>query len=203
MRRGRAPVLLLVALSAGCRTEETLVAPDPHLQRMLKQPKVVPYDDEPLLPHGMSMQAPPEGTLPAGAVVDDPLVESGQIRGHYAERVPIRVDRALVEVGRRRFETFCAACHGALGDGDTPVAARMTLRKPPSLHEPRIAAYPPGRVFRTIREGYGLMPGYADVLSTEEAWGVALYVRALELSRHAQVARLPAEVRAQLATEAP
>ena len=42
----------------------------------------------------------------------------------------------------RRFETFCAACHGVLGDGTSVVAAKMALRKPPSLQEARIRALP-------------------------------------------------------------
>ncbi len=46
-------------LLPGCRTRDTFVDPDPHLERMLDQPKVVPY--------GQAMMQPPEGTLPASA----------------------------------------------------------------------------------------------------------------------------------------
>src|SRR5262245_22524705 len=43
------------------------------------------------------------------------------------------ITRALIERGRDRFDRMCAACHGVRGDGDSPVARAMTLRRPPSL----------------------------------------------------------------------
>jgi mono/diheme cytochrome c family protein len=149
------------------------------------------------------MQQPPDGTLPVDAVTDDPLLATGAAGGRWAERIPMRVDRRLVEEGRTRFDVFCAACHGVLGDGNSPVADRMSLRKPPSLHEARIRAYPAGRVFQTIREGYGLMPSYAVQLPIRDAWAVVAYVHALQLARGAPVASLPADLRAELAREAP
>jgi mono/diheme cytochrome c family protein len=193
---------LSLPLSA-CRTEQTIVPPDPHLNRMVDQAKRIAYEEDPLLPHGMVMQQPPEGTLPVDAIAGQPLLATGVAEGRWAERIPLRVDRALLEDGRERFDVFCATCHGVTGDGASVVAEKMTLRPPPSLHDARIRAYPPGRVFQTIREGYGLMPSYAVPLSARDAWAVVAYVRALQLARGARVASLPADVRAQLAKEAP
>jgi mono/diheme cytochrome c family protein len=192
-----------LALVVACRTDQTIVTPDPHLQRMLKQEKVVPYDDAPQLPGGTAMQEPPEGTLPVNAVLADPAVTSGASRGRYVERIPVRVERALVEMGRTHFETFCAACHGITGDGVSIVADKMALRKPPDLNQPAIRGYAPGRIFTAIREGYGLMPSYAVQLSVEQAWGVVAYVNALQLARSAPVAELPATLRSELARRAP
>ncbi len=194
-----APALLL----GGCRTEQTIVTPDPHLNRMLVQEKRTAYSDDPLLPKGMTMQQPPEGTLPSDAIVGQPGLATGVADGRWLERIPLRVDRPLLEDGRRRFETFCATCHGVLGDGDSLVADKMALRKPPSLHEARIAGYPPGRVFQTVRGGYGLMPSYATQIGVRDAWGVVAYVHALQLARGARVESLPPDVRAELAKEAP
>jgi mono/diheme cytochrome c family protein len=169
----------------------------------VRQEKVVAYDDEPLLPQGMSMQKPPEGTVRADAVPDDPRVSAGMEDGRAVERIPVSVDRALVLGGRRDYETFCTPCHGLLGDGDGAVAEKMTLRRPPSLHEARIAAEPPGLLFRTLRQGYGLMPSYGVQLSTRETWGVVAYLRALSLARGARVAELPGPIRDELVREAP
>ena len=198
-----ASVVASAFLLAGCRAEQTLVEPDPHLERMLTQPKRLAYDEDPSLPRHMAMQAPPPGTLPVDAIVGDPLVSTGASGDRWAERIPVPIDRAAVERGRVAFDRFCAACHGVLGDGVSVVASKMDLRKPPSLHEARIRAYPPGRVFRTIREGYGLMPSYAVQLSIPDAWSVVAYVSALQLARGARVADLPPELRARLAREAP
>ena len=170
---------------------------------MLEQNKVLAYDEAPFLPRAMAMQLPPEGTIPIDAIAGDPLIAEGVENDRYAERFPLPIDRALVEIGRQRFDTFCATCHGVLGDGVSVVAEKMALRKPENLLEARIVAYPLGRIYRTIREGYGLMPSYAVQISIREAWGVTAYVRALQLARHATVASLPPELQAELARNAP
>ncbi len=188
---------------AACRTEQTLVEPDPHLERMLSQEKVLPYQANPLLPGGMAMQRPPDGTLPVSALVGEPLLGTGAEGGHWADRIPMPIDRATLAEGREQFDVFCATCHGVLGDGASAVSEKMTLRKPPSLVGAEVRAMPPGRIFRTIREGYGLMPSYAVQLAVRDAWGVVAYVRALQIARGVSVSRLPPPFRERLAREAP
>jgi mono/diheme cytochrome c family protein len=209
------PGLALVALVLGvaaCRTEQTLVTPDPHLERMLDQPKAMAYGEAPLLPNDATMQSPPDGTLAVDALLGpSALVTGADPAGHaagtpaegYVDRIPLAVDRALLETGRARFEVFCAACHGVLGDGASAVAPQMALRKPPSLVDPPKSTDPPGEMFNTIRKGYGLMPSYAVQLSVNDAWAVVAYLRALRLARRARVSELPPELRERLAQEAP
>lgn len=196
-------VVLAGCLLLACRTEQTFVEPDPHLERMLTQPKVLAYQQIPFLPREMAMQSPPPGTLPVDAVVDNARVTSGVSGDHWVEQIPIPMNRGLLEQGRVGFERFCAPCHGILGDGVSVVADKMALRRPENLQEGRIRAYPPGRVFQTIRKGYGLMPSYEVQLSVQETWAVVAYLRALQLARDARVADLPPQVRDQLTREAP
>jgi mono/diheme cytochrome c family protein len=196
----RPEVLALTALLAplfACRTEQTFIRPHPHLERMLKQEKLLPYEDSDVLPHGMAMQTPPEGTEPVDAPIQDPLITTGTKGGHYADRIPILVDHAMVERGRSRFDAFCAPCHGVLGDGVSVVAREMNLRKPANL-QGAARGYPPGEIFQVIRRGYGLMPAYQVQLSVEDSWAVVAYVRALQTSRAVPVDRLPPELRARL-----
>jgi mono/diheme cytochrome c family protein len=198
----RTATACLLALGA-CRTEQTLVKPDPQLDRMVKQEKVLPYDAVPFLPNGMAMQRPPDGTMTVDAVVGDPALTTGVVDGHWVHRIPAPVDRALLEGGRVTFERVCATCHGILGDGESAVSEKMSLRKPPSLVGGDVRALPAGQVFRTIRAGYGLMPPFAAELSIQESWGAVAYLRALQLSRGVPVAELPDELKARLAKEAP
>jgi mono/diheme cytochrome c family protein len=200
----------LALVVAGCRTEQTIVAPDPHLERMVDQPKAMPYGEAPLLPDGMTMQQPPDGTLSVDAVaaseVTTGLTEDAHPGGEssrYATRVPIPIDRALLETGRARFETICAACHGILGDGTSVVATHMALRKPPSLLVPPASTDEVGEQFHTVVHGYGLMPSYRVQLSDREAWAVVAYLQALRLAQRARVSDLPPDVRERLAQEAP
>jgi mono/diheme cytochrome c family protein len=200
------PFVCGAAFLPGCSTRSTLVTPDPHLERMLEQPKVLPYDEDPAVQGAAAMRWPPPGTLPwrehPGTPLDAPLL-TGADHGRYLERIPIPVTRDLLETGRRGFDVVCATCHGVTGDGECVVAEKMFLQRPPSLHKPPYRDYPPGRIYATVTEGYGLMPAYRDVLDPEERWAIAAYVGALRLSRLARVADLPARVRDELAREAP
>jgi hypothetical protein len=79
----------------------------------------------------------------------------------------------------------------------------MSLRPPPSLQTPSVRSFPPGRLFRIISEGYGMMPPYRAELPNEARWGVVAYLRALELSQNAPLALAPSDVRARLMSEVP
>ena len=191
-------ILAATPLLLACRTEQTLVEPDPHLNRMLVQEKRLPYDVDPNMPHGMTMQPPPPGTLSTAEIAGDPARRTGVAGDRWVERIPISIDRTAIDRGRAHFDTLCAACHGVLGDGNSVVAEKMALRKPRNLLDPGVRTFPPGRIFETVRDGYGLMPPYAAWLSYDETWEVIAYVRALELARGAVVADLPPGVRARL-----
>jgi mono/diheme cytochrome c family protein len=71
----------------------------------------------------------------------------------------------------------------------------MQRRRPPALHEPRIAALTPGAMYRVILDGYGVMPSYAAMLDIADRWAVVAYVRTLALSWTARLDALPAAVR--------
>jgi len=204
----RPALLAAVACAAatallGCRTRDTLITPDPHLNRMLVQEKKVAYQADVDLPHGMTMMQPPVGTMPADAFVGDPRIATGVEGDHWIARVPVRVDREQMQQGRRLFDRYCAACHGVAGDAVTIVADRMALRKPRNLLDAEVRGYPDGRIYQAIRQGYGLMPSYDVQLSVRDSWDVVAYVRALQLATGARAADLPADVRADLAKEAP
>ncbi|HEX3771047.1 MAG TPA: cytochrome c, partial [Polyangiaceae bacterium] len=171
--------------------------------RMLDQPKAMPYASQPLLPDQAAMQRPPEGTLPADTDRRGPAVVTGIAEGKFVDRIPVPVDRAMLETGRARFETFCAPCHGVLGDGVSSVARVMALRKPVNLHVPPASTDVVGEQFHTVRHGYGLMPSYAVQLSVDDTWAVVAYLEALRVARHAVVADLPPDIRAYLAKELP
>ena len=203
MRSAALAVAVLALGPAGCRTEQTLVTPDPHLERMLDQPKVRAYDEAPLLPHESAMQSPPEGTLTVDAPIGSSPLLTGADGDGYIRVVPVPIDRALLETGRARFDVFCATCHGVLGDGVSAVAPQMALRKPPNLVVPPKTTDPVGDTFNTIRNGYGLMPSYKVQLSVNDTWAVVAYLRALRLAQHARVSDLPADVRERLAEEDP
>lgn len=169
------------------------------LERMLVQPRYHPYGESRFFADGRMMRPPPEGALRADApeVVGEPAVPGAMDGGRDRDRIPLVLTMDLLRLGRERFDVACAPCHGVLGDGASAVAMRMTLRPPPPLIGSNVRAMPAGRLYRIVEEGYGLMPGYAELLSPLERWAVVAYLRALQLSQAAELDALPAAIRAE------
>jgi mono/diheme cytochrome c family protein len=193
-------VLARVARSLCATALVWLIGCDVDLERMLDQKRYDPYEPSEHFDDGMVMRTPPVGTVPRSRLMAPAPVIQGVQDGKLVERIPVDMSPALVERGRNRYEIFCAPCHGVLGDSDNRVAASMTLRPPPSLHEPRLRDYPPGRVYQVITGGYGLMRSYAAELPVADRWAVVAYVQALQLSQYTELDRLPAELREEAST---
>jgi len=192
----------LCAALAGCDNRDAFHRPEPGLERMLLQPRATPYGASSSFSDGRVMRPPVADTV-ARERLGRSRLETGRDGADYAKEIPLPVTRASLELGRQSFERICATCHGVLGDGQSVVAEKMELRKPPSLHEARIQQLPPGKVFEVASDGYGFMPGYRAVLSPEERWAVVAYLDVLRLSQAVAVARLTPAMRAELAEEAP
>jgi mono/diheme cytochrome c family protein len=173
-------LFLGTVVMAGCGRKADVI----DWNRMKHQLKALAYDDSPYLPKGRVNQIPPAHTVATDAPLD-------------VRRPPITL--ALVERGRDRFQIHCAACHGNDGAADTPVARYMSLRKPPSLSDPRIVGFSDDQIVTIISDGYGLMPSYAAQLPIEDRWAVTSYVRALQLSRAVALDALPAPLRSEAA----
>jgi mono/diheme cytochrome c family protein len=191
-RGGSAPKLRMLVLlfGLGCQVD---------LERMLDQHKAEAYDQSPFFEDGRSMRRPPAGTVPVTRLTGAPELVTGSVDGRYVTTIPVSLDAALLARGEDRFRIFCRTCHGPLGDGESEVAENMKLRKPPSLHEPRLRELSPGHLFRIIGEGYGLMPAYADELPYRDRWAVVAFVRALQLSQNVALVELPQNLREEAA----
>jgi mono/diheme cytochrome c family protein len=183
----RWPLLAIVplVLSLGCEWD---------YERMIDQHKAKAYQANPYLPNEVTLQAPPIGTVSREQLLGPPSLAVGIVAGRYVDDVPIEVSRQTLERGRNRFEIFCAACHGLLGDGQSEVAENMTLVPPPSLHLARLRAFPAGRLFAVASQGYGLMPGYESRIERFDRWALVAYVQVLQLSQHIERTELPAQM---------
>jgi mono/diheme cytochrome c family protein len=201
MIRRALPALALAALTLlpGCD-----VLPPIDFQRMIFQDRFQVWQHCIHFEDGMAMRTPPAGTLPRDAPIGGTPLTTGVQGDAYLTRVPLPVTRALLATGRARFETYCAPCHGLLGDGQSVVALNMDLRKPPALAGAAAHPRPDGRVYQIITEGYGLMRSYAeDLTSPEERWAVVAYLRALELSQGVPLSALPPDVRQEAERQLP
>jgi mono/diheme cytochrome c family protein len=166
---------LLLLVLAGCHPQDI----DP----LEQQPKFKAYTENPFFADRRAMRTPPEGTVS---------------REHDFGEPPAKIDLAFVELGRQKYSATCAACHGVLGDGDSVVSSKMSLRATPTLLAPDVRAMEGTRLYDIISEGYGIMPRYATALEPRERWAVVAYVRALQAAAGLPIAGAPDDVKREL-----
>src|SRR3989442_14082055 len=167
------PALLPCALLAAC-ADTTIVDP------MERQPKARAFAANPFFEDGRAMRQPPPGTVPRERIVQNPALTRGQVGDKDVTEIPVRLTRALLDLGHRKFDIYCATCHGLVGDGRSPVAANMALRLPPNLHDRVGMAV--GHYHQVISHGFGLMPRDAAGLSVQGGWAVVGHLRAPQVS---------------------
>ena len=84
--------------------------------------------------------------------------------------------KELEEAGRL-FNINCAVCHGAKGEANGPLAAKVGGVKNIITASP---GYSDGRIFFVMEYGQNNMGSYASQLSREQRWRIVQYIRTLE-----------------------
>jgi mono/diheme cytochrome c family protein len=174
------------------------------IQNMDNQPKFVSQEANALFLDGRVMRPRVEGTIARGAMTDDTHLFMGIVDDGWAITYPdtLNVDRAFVERGQNRFFIYCTPCHGQGGFGDGLIHQRASQLvetgangtswvAPKNLHEDAIRELPVGQLFNTITKGVRTMSGYASQIPTNDRWAIVAYVKALQLSQHADPASIP------------
>jgi hypothetical protein len=87
-----------------------------------------------------------------------------------------------------------------MGTGSGIVVQRG-FPKPESLHNERLRTAADQRLFDVITNGYGAMYAHGDRVEPSDRWAIVAYIRALQLSQHAALADLPADVQTRLTVE--
>lgn len=183
-RRAGRPLAVagLLLILAGCR------------QDMHDQPRLEPLEASVFFADGRGARPVIPGTVARGEehLRADELFYTGKVNGRYAEEFPEPVTLAMLRRGQERYNIFCAPCHSQVGDGLGMIVQRG-LRPPPSFHEERLRAAPPGYFFDVITNGFGVMYSYGDRIKPADRWAIAAYIRALQLSQNGTQENLPPE----------
>jgi cytochrome c1 len=161
-------------------------------QDMAHQPKAKPLSPSEFFADGRSERPLLENTVAHGSIENDELFVPRDSNGF-----PLPVNQELLERGAERYKIFCTPCHGLQGDGNGMVALRG-MRHPPSYHQERLRQAPNGYYYDVISNGFGAMYSYSAQIPPRDRWAIIAYVRALQLSRHAQFAQLPADLQGKL-----
>ncbi|MGC8741691.1 MAG: c-type cytochrome [Candidatus Sumerlaeaceae bacterium] len=172
----------------------TLTACD---QRMRYQPKIKPLQESEVFADGRGVKPLPEGTVARGFLRDDVMLFTGMDGTTLTQVLPVKLDRALLERGKDRFNIYCAPCHGRLGNGDGMIVRRGMVR-PPSFHEDRLVSAPIGHFFDVMTNGFGRMFSYNHI-PVADRWAIAAYIRVLQRSQRASLAEVPDSEREKLA----
>ena len=137
------------------------------------------------------------GGAQAGANAAQGIVREG---GPDIFPVQVTIDASALERGRDRYNNFCAMCHGMTGEGDGMVVRRGYQRPPSLVGEPGLQSgqASAAHFFRTITNGQGAMPSYADMLPPEDRWKIVAYIRALQMTRNRPASDVPESERQKL-----
>jgi mono/diheme cytochrome c family protein len=137
------------------------------------------FAEDPELPGGRVLRAPPPGTL-----------ARGQVAYHYAPGPeeaaraarelsnPFATSAAVTQRGEVAFNRYCSPCHGRSGEGDGLVATRFP--RPPSLKAEHARGLADGQLFHIITHGQGLMPAHGSQVAVEDRWKIVHYIRSLQ-----------------------
>lgn len=166
-------------------------------QQMGSQPRYRPLEQSTFFRDGQSARPVVPGTVPSGYARGNQRLEAATVIDVNAEGLPFPLTREVLERGRERYGIYCAECHGATGYGDGMIV-RRGFSRPPSYHEERLRQAPAGHFFDVMTNGYGAMASYVAQVSERDRWGIAAYIRALQLSQHATVEDVPVEKRSPL-----
>lgn len=190
-----APIAFAILALAACRGQRSQDAPIHLNPNMDNQQYVGAQEPSPFFADRRGMRSDVPGTVAVGALKDDDHLYRGLVNGKPATTLPLPLDAALLRRGRERYDIYCSACHDGAGTGDGIVVRRGMLQ-PPSFHVDRVAAMPVGELYSVITNGVRNMPSYARQIPPEDRWAIVAYVRALQLSRRATLADVPADVAA-------
>jgi mono/diheme cytochrome c family protein len=190
-------------------------------QDMADQPRADPFEASRFFADGQSARPPVPGAVARGELRADTHLYTGltdatqraleeqaekgknkaersppslERRYDYVADFPFAVTAEVMRRGRERYQIFCTPCHDASGSG-AGVMLHTGYPKAPSFHTDRLREAPPGYLFDVITRGSGAMPSYASQVTPRDRWAVVAYIRALQLSRHARLDDLPADVR--------
>lgn len=170
-----------------------------HLIRdMDSQPRVQAQQAFPHFPDGRGSRPQLPGTVAVERSLDEHLM-TGRHAGEPASTFPpsFVIDRKAMTTGRQGFDTYCAPCHGLVGDGDGMIAQRAgelaqgTWVPPSDLNQDYLRQQPIGQLFVSVTDGVRTMPRYDHLLEPEDRWRILLYLRALQRRSRATLTDVP------------
>jgi mono/diheme cytochrome c family protein len=96
-----------------------------------------------------------------------------------AKKNPTKFTTVLVERGKKIYDTQCAMCHGAKGDGKGDMVEEMKINPPDFTKPETLDKRTDGELFAIIGGGSETMPGQGVRMPDSRKWNLVNYLRAL------------------------
>ncbi len=142
---------------------------------MMDQPRADYGETSEFFADRMSMRTPPAGTVAQGFMPykyrGDHLSASENLSN------PFTPSKEVLELGQKKFATFCSPCHG-----DDGVAGRIVGMPGANLTLDMYKEMSDGMLYHIITQGSraGLMSGLESQITRDERWAIIHFVRVLQ-----------------------
>jgi mono/diheme cytochrome c family protein len=97
---------------------------------------------------------------------------------------PLDANERNLDLGKRKFLTFCSPCHGNYANGESRLNGQFP--NGPTMHSDKVVNWSDGQLYHVISEGQNVMPGYSKQATRDERWAIVLYVRTLQRAMNAK-----------------
>jgi len=152
---------------------------------MMEQDKLIPQEKSAVFTDNFGMRLPVEGTVARGHL---PYPFKGQLNPAETLPNPLLPTKGVLELGKKKFLTYCSPCHGNYADGDSRL--RGQFPNPPTLHSQRARDFSDGMIYHIIVNGQNVMPSYESQTTVEDRWAIVHYIRALHRAKNAKLTDL-------------
>lgn len=153
---------------------------------MMEQEKVIPQEKSLYFTDNFGMRQPVDGTVARGLI---PYPFKGIANPAETLPNPLLATKEVLELGKKKYLTYCSPCHGNYGDGDSRL--RGQFPNPPTLHSQRARDFSDGMIYHIMVNGQNIMPSYQSQTTVEERWSIVHYIRVLQRAKNAKVTDLP------------
>jgi mono/diheme cytochrome c family protein len=136
--------------------------------------------------------------LLAGIIGSSALARQGVQNPEAAKLAnPVAVTPESLGVGKRAYDTNCAACHGNVAQGAAKAGIAISIiaeqggKQPPDLTDAQWdSGSTDGEIFSVVKKGVPptMMAGWEGRLSDTEIWSIVNYLRALASNKNVTVA---------------
>ncbi len=147
---------------------------------MMEQDKIVAQNSSNFFDDGRGMRLPVEGSVARGFI---PYPYMGEVNPEEVLSNPYLPTKENLELGQRKYLTYCSPCHGNFGDGDSRLNGQFP--NPPTLHSNRAREFNDGMIYHIVTNGQNIMPSYASQVTREERWAIVNYIRVLQRAKNA------------------